>query len=266
MKKAILITLALATSSFSIEVETLETKLDELRSLHALECAPAEFGRAETYVEVLKGIKIKENDKEELVFPTEIDKLIYENKVKIYIAKAKEKIFSDIDNDDIPCDEEIERGTNPYVSDKKYVKISKKEEKKEIPKVEKKIAKVEKKERKKEFEPLKTQARIHFEFNSTKIKKEYLPYLNVISRYLKTHKNLKVKIIGYTDNIGSKDYNDNLALGRAKAVKEYLVKMGVDSNRIEILGKGKENYLFDNDTDLNRFTNRRAEFFVMETK
>lgn len=243
----------ISTTSLSYAVD-FEQQLKKLRSLHALECAPEDYGKAEAYIETLKGLRIKENGETKIVKPTRTDMLIYENKAKIYIAKAEKGVFSDIDNDDIPCYKEIEQGTNPYVSNKKYVKVKKVEEpvKKEI--------------KKKEFKPLKTHARIHFEFDSAKIKKEYLPYLNVISRYLKTNKNLKVKIVGYTDNIGSKKYNDKLALRRAKAVKTYLVKMGINPKRIEIIGKGKEKYLFDNKTKLNRFTNRRAEFFVMETK
>lgn len=258
--RAFLITLAVSAISISsfASVKELDSKLKKLYSLHALECAPEEVGKAESYIETLKGLKLKEDGEVKRVKISNIDKLIYENKAKVYIAKAEKKVFSDVDNDDIPCYKEIENGTNPFVSDKKYVKVSK---------IEKKTKPQPKKiEKKPEFEPLKTHARIHFEFNSAQVKKEYLPYLNVISRYLKTHKNLKVKIIGYTDNVGSKSYNDKLALKRAKAVKEYLIKMGVDAKRIEITGKGKENYLFDNKTDLNRFTNRRAEFFVMETK
>lgn len=54
------------------------------------------------------------------------------------------------------------------------------------------------------YYPLKLHARIHFEFDKYQIKKEYLPYLNVISKYLKSKPNLKVKIVGYTDSIGSK--------------------------------------------------------------
>jgi len=114
------------------------------------------------------------------------------------------------------------------------------------------------------YYPLKLHARIHFEFDKYQIKKEYLPYLNVISKYLKSKPNLKVKIVGYTDSIGSKSYNDRLAYKRALAVKEYLIKQGIPAERIEIVGRGKENYLVDNKTWLNRFTNRRADFFVME--
>ncbi|RMA97312.1 OmpA family protein [Hydrogenothermus marinus] len=246
---------SIATASqASISLQYLKQSLNELRNMHAKECAPKDFAIAESYIETLEGFKVRKNGKFRLVKLSPTDKFIYKNEAFMYLERVKKGVLSDVDNDGIPCYKEIAQGTNPYVSDKK-VKIVKKEKpikKKEV--------------KKKEFEPLKLNARIHFEFDSANIKKEYLPYLNVISRYLKTHKNLKVKIIGYTDNIGSKKYNDKLALERAKAVKNYLIKMGIDPKRIEIVGKGKEDYLFDNKTNLNRFTNRRAEFFVMETK
>ncbi|WP_097000124.1 OmpA family protein [Persephonella hydrogeniphila] len=123
---------------------------------------------------------------------------------------------------------------------------------------------VAQKEKKAGYKPLKMHARIHFDFDRYNIKKDYLPYLNVITRYLKANKELKIKIVGYTDSIGSKEYNDRLARKRAESIKKYLIDHGISPDRIEIIGKGKEDYLFDNNTPLNRFTNRRAEFFVME--
>jgi outer membrane protein OmpA-like peptidoglycan-associated protein len=258
MKKSMLFTLIIFSISFASvsNIEELEIKLKKLYSLHGLECAPEEIGEAEAYLETLKGLKLKEDGKVKKVNVSNIDKLIYEDKAQIAIAKAEKKIYSDVDNDGVPCHKEIEIGTNPYVSDKKIA---------QAPEIKQKEPAV-KKEEKLEFKPLKLHARIHFDFNKATIKKDYLPYLNVISRYLKTHKDLKVKIVGFTDSIGSKSYNDKLALKRAEAVKKYLIKVGIEPDRIEIVGKGKEDYLFDNNTPLNRFTNRRAEFFVMETK
>ncbi len=272
MKKIIASTLAVFSVSFA-SVTQLEKELHKLYSFHALECAPKEIGKAEAYIETLKGLKIDEDGEPKVVKVSKIDSLIYENKAKIYLSKAEKKIFSDVDNDGKPCYKEVEEGTNPYIPDKTEL-ISQKPSKTtaSVEKIQgqnpekKNQSKYTKQEETHRFKPLKTHARIHFEFDSAKIKKEYLPYLNVISRYLKTHKKLKVKIVGYTDNIGSKSYNDKLALKRAKAVRDYLIKMGVSPGRIEIVGKGKTDYLFDNKTPLNRFTNRRAEFFVMETK
>ncbi len=236
------------------EFELLKDKIEDLYSKHVLECSPKNIAKAETYLEVVGGIKFVDPDTgiEKKVKLTRIDQIIFLNKAKKFIALARKDVFSDNDKDGVPCYMEVEQGTNPNISDIK-------KERKEIKHVKKaKHVFIEKEK------PLKVQARIHFDFNKYNIKREYLPYLNVIARYLKTHEELKVKIIGYTDNIGSKAYNDKLAYKRAKVVKDYLVKMGIPASRIEIVGRGKEGYLFDNKNWLNRFTNRRAEFFVME--
>ena len=49
-----------------------------------------------------------------------------------------------------------------------------------------------------------------------------------------------VKIIGYTDNLGSEGYNQVLSMQRAKNVKSYLVKNGIDAKNVKVcLGKGE---------------------------
>lgn len=47
--------------------------------------------------------------------------------------------------------------------------------------------------------------------------------------------------IGYTDRIGSEDYNKQLSVRRANAVKGYLVSKGVDASNIFVDGKGEAN-------------------------
>jgi outer membrane protein OmpA-like peptidoglycan-associated protein len=232
--------------------EEFENKIQKLHQLHAKECAPMEIAFAEGYLNTLKGLKIEGLSAK----PQKIDKLTFTNKVKIYLSMAEEKIYSDTDKDGVPCYKEIEQGTNPFENPKMKKKVAKKVNKVQTEKVEKK----------KGYKPLKVHARIHFDFDKAEIKKDYLPYLKVIVHHLKENKNLKVKIIGFTDNIGSKEYNNKLAYKRAKAIELYLIKNGISKDRIEILGKGKANYLFDNKNELNRFTNRRVEFFVMDTK
>ncbi len=267
MRKLAVLALGLIVST--TYAKTLEAKLNELKNLGGYICAPEEIGMAEAYVSSYKGFKTYDEQSGEIkVIPiSKVDQLIYKNKAKIALSEAEKKIFSDVDGDGVPCYQEVKNGTNPYVADnpKKVAKVDKKEVKKEEPK-KKQETKTVKKEKPKGYQPLLTQARIHFEFNKAVIKKEYMPYLNVISKYLKAHPNLKVKVVGYTDNIGSEKYNQKLAFKRAKAVKEALIKFGIDPKRIEIVGKGKKDFLFDNKTDLNRFTNRRADFFILETK
>jgi len=240
------------------DIKILNEKIESLYKLHVKECAPEYIAKAEAYIDAIDGMSYINPDTGQIertdISP--MDKIIFENKAKKYIAIAREKVYSDADGDGIPCYQEIEQGTNPFEPEKKISRAKAEMTEQKVPeKIEvKKVG----------YQPLKMHARIHFDFNKYNIKRDYLPYLNVITRYLKAHDNLKVKIVGYTDSIGSKEYNDRLARKRAEAIKRYLIDHGISPDRIEIIGKGKEEYLFDNDTPLNRFTNRRAEFFVME--
>ena len=50
------------------------------------------------------------------------------------------------------------------------------------------------------------------------------------------------------------------------AVKQELIKYGIDENRLSIRGFGKTNPLVPNDSDENRKKNRRTEFITVEKK
>ncbi len=243
----------------STKYEKIKEEISKLHKLYATECAPEEIAFAEAYLESADGIKLEN----EIAHVNKIDKLIFLQKAEVYASLARDKVYSDVDKDGVPCYQEVAEGSNPNVSDLKNVEKENKQIKKSVMKYNQSWSKKEN-VKKKGWQSLKIHARVHFEFNKADIKKEYLPYLNVIIRHLKNNSKLLVKIIGYTDNIGPKSYNDKLAMKRAKAVRNYLIKHGISPKRIEILGKGKADYLFDNKNELNRFTNRRADFFIME--
>jgi outer membrane protein OmpA-like peptidoglycan-associated protein len=72
----------------------------------------------------------------------------------------------------------------------------------------------------------------------------------------------KVKITGYTDNIGTAAYNKKLSLRRAEAVRDYLVSLGADPAKLEVIGEGMANPVADNSTAEGRAKNRRVEVEV----
>jgi outer membrane protein OmpA-like peptidoglycan-associated protein len=69
---------------------------------------------------------------------------------------------------------------------------------------------------------------INFEFNSSILSDGY-PSLLRLGELLGQHKDYHVKVTGNTDYVGSAAYNDKLALARANAVKEFLVKYGASA-------------------------------------
>ena len=66
--------------------------------------------------------------------------------------------------------------------------------------------------------------------------------LDDIASVLQAHPEVSnVQITGYTDRLGSQQYNLKLSQRRADAVKTYLVKKGIDGSRLSTVGKGEDN-------------------------
>jgi hypothetical protein len=81
--------------------------------------------------------------------------------------------------------------------------------------------------------------------------------------FVKKYPGFKVSLEGYTDSIGSDEYNQGLSERRAEAVKEHLVADGVESARIQTSGHGESNPVGDNSTEQGRFENRRVEILIL---
>lgn len=105
---------------------------------------------------------------------------------------------------------------------------------------------------------------IEFEYDKATISPNSRDLINDIASQLKRNTNIKVKICGHTDNLGSDKYNIKLSLERAKAVRNELIKLGVDENRLEVEGYGKSKPIAPNDTEENRKKNRRTEFIIID--
>jgi OOP family OmpA-OmpF porin len=79
--------------------------------------------------------------------------------------------------------------------------------------------------------------------------------------------NLEVIIaVGHTDSVGSDASNQRLSVRRADAVKDHLVKAGIEKNRVYTEGKGEGSPVADNKTSEGRAKNRRVEVEVVGTR
>ena len=74
---------------------------------------------------------------------------------------------------------------------------------------------------------------------------------------------MNILIIGHTDNVGTDTYNQKLSEGRAKSVRNEMVRRGIDPDRIEWKGMGESQPITTNDTEEGRATNRRVEIKIL---
>lgn len=105
-----------------------------------------------------------------------------------------------------------------------------------------------------------------FGFNAVSLAKSDKETLNDLVLLLIQNEAFTVEIIGHTDDKGSAEYNQQLSENRAAAVSQYLMKSGIEEDRITYLGKGEEDPTVPNDSEENRATNRRVEFVIHKIK
>jgi outer membrane protein OmpA-like peptidoglycan-associated protein len=101
-----------------------------------------------------------------------------------------------------------------------------------------------------------------FAFNKYELKPDAQIKLAKISGILLTYPNLKVQVEGYTDNIGSDEYNLKLSEERATAVQAFLIAQGVQPGSVSAEGYGKASPVADNASNSGRAANRRVSMVV----
>lgn len=101
---------------------------------------------------------------------------------------------------------------------------------------------------------------VNFPFDSSNLDSRSREILNGNAQWMRTNSRVMVQIEGHCDNRGSVEYNLALGERRARAVRDYLVNLGIDRNRITIISYGKEKPLQLGDTEAVHSRNRRANF------
>lgn len=105
-----------------------------------------------------------------------------------------------------------------------------------------------------------------FDFDKSTLKPEGIQKLNGLVQKLKDVTVEVIIVVGFTDSIGTLDYNKKLSLRRAEAVKAYLTKNGVEASRVYTEGKAFAEPVGDNKTAVGRALNRRTVIEVVGTK
>ena len=104
---------------------------------------------------------------------------------------------------------------------------------------------------------------LFFASNETTILPESEDALQELADFLADNKDVRIRITGHTDAIGSDEDNQILSEGRAASVKKAIVERGIAEDRIETEGKGESEPIATNDTEEGRAKNRRVEFTIL---
>jgi peptidoglycan-associated lipoprotein len=105
---------------------------------------------------------------------------------------------------------------------------------------------------------------IHFDFDKYNIRQDQLPIVEQVANILKDTKgNFTVRIEGNCDEWGSDEYNYALGLKRAKTVKQALIDLGVDANKLTIISYGESNPVCTAHTKECWAKNRRDNFTLL---
>lgn len=107
---------------------------------------------------------------------------------------------------------------------------------------------------------------IFFATNSAELTEESNAELNTLLKLLNDNPQITIEIAGFTDNVGSDEYNMNLSQNRAESVKTWLTEKGINAERLRAKGYGKQNPIADNSTEEGRIQNRRTEFKILKSK
>jgi len=102
-----------------------------------------------------------------------------------------------------------------------------------------------------------------FDADKPELKPDGRRELAAVAVYLKEHTERRALIEGHTDNTGNDARNRELSLGRGTAVETFLLKNGVDPERMEVRGLGAAQPVASNDSRSGRRQNRRVDIVLL---
>ena len=112
---------------------------------------------------------------------------------------------------------------------------------------------------------LELKEKVYFDTGKATIKPASYSLLDEVAQALKNHPEVKkVSVDGHTDSVGGAKFNQRLSDQRANAIRDYLVKKGIDPSRLVAKGYGETKPIASNKTAAGREQNRRVELNIVD--
>jgi outer membrane protein OmpA-like peptidoglycan-associated protein len=107
---------------------------------------------------------------------------------------------------------------------------------------------------------------ILFDVDSDVLREASQINLSELASSLEDYEGTEILVIGHTDGTGSDAYNQGLSERRATAARTYLLRQGVDGDRVEAAGRGESEPIADNESTEGRQENRRVEIAIFASE
>ena len=104
---------------------------------------------------------------------------------------------------------------------------------------------------------------INFDLEKYNIDSADVQRLSTVIKVLLANNDANISIQGHADNTGEESFNNPLSNNRASSIKDYLVNVGIDADRLSTKAFGESMPKASNDTEEGRAINRRVEFKVV---
>jgi len=114
-----------------------------------------------------------------------------------------------------------------------------------------------------EINNLLSSKKINFERRSIKITEDSNSVVREIAKILTNNPNFRIEIAGHTDSRGSDSLNKKISQDRASSVREVLISLGIDKDRVTAVGYGEEFPIAQDDENGLSEINRRVEFNIL---
>jgi outer membrane protein OmpA-like peptidoglycan-associated protein len=114
-----------------------------------------------------------------------------------------------------------------------------------------------------EINNLLSSKKINFERRSSKITDDSNIVVEEIAKILNDNATFKIEVSGHTDSRGSESLNKSISQNRASSVRDVLISLGIDKDRVNAVGYGEEFPIVKDDENGLSEINRRVEFNIL---